>query len=300
MGRQHARHALRRERDSGRARHPGAAVPRQADRGGGRRRRAAAREVPRPGNADGSRDPPRTTSPLFEGRGRSGAVWFRVPQQGRAGAARCRRALPTGPGGSCGGARRARGRQRRRARTERQRAVCSAGVQDRNRPGRGSVDVHTRVLGCAEDRRHRLQPGEADERGSGGRHRGRRRAAVGHDWRQPHGRGARHRVRAHGVPGARDCRGHRAEDGRRSGAPRHGTGGADARGSHVPRAHGLRIRPDDHQWHGRAAPDDHRGAAETRARYRRQRRQAAGRVPRSHSQGRRAGSQIRSARCARG
>ncbi len=133
---------------------------------------------------------------------------------------------------------RARGRQRRRARAERQRAVRSVRVQDCDGPGGRAADVHPRVLGRAEGRRHRLQPGETDDRGrdrahanarqrahvdqrsSGRRHRGHRRPAVGHDRRQPHGRGARDRVRAHGVPGARDRRGDRAEDGRRSGAPR--------------------------------------------------------------------------------
>ena len=60
-----------------------------------------------------------------------------------------------------------------------------------------------------------------------------------------------------------------------------GRGGPD-----LPRAHQRGDRPDDHRRHGRAAPGDHRRPADARVQGRRQRRQAAGRLPRDDAQAR--------------
>jgi hypothetical protein len=63
----------------------------------------------------------------------------------------------------------------------------------------------------------------------------------------------------------------------------------------VPRAHRRGVGPDHHLRHGRAAPRDHRRPDAARVRRRGQRRQAAGRLSRGDSQGRRAGRQVRQA-----
>ena len=64
---------------------------------------------------------------------------------------------------------------------------------------------------------------------------------------------------------------------------------ADAGGSDVPRADRPGDGPDDHPRHGRAAPRDHRRPPEARVQRRRERRQAAGRLPgNDHARGRRA------------
>ena len=59
---------------------------------------------------------------------------------------------------------------------------------------------------------------------------------------------------------------------------------ARRRGSVVPRHDRRRDRPDDHLRHGRAAPRDHRRPPGARVQGRRQRRQAAGRLPRDDPQ----------------
>ena len=57
------------------------------------------------------------------------------------------------------------------------------------------------------------------------------------------------------------------------------------RGPDLPRAHRRGDGPDRHRRHGRAAPRDHRGPPDARVRRRRQRRPAAGGLPRDHPQG---------------
>ena len=78
-------------------------------------------------------------------------------------------------------------------------------------------------------------------------------------------------------------------------APRRG-------GPDLPRAHRRGDRADDHRGHGRAAPRDHRRPPAARVQRRRQRRPAAGRLPRDHPQARsrrsRAGSSARPAAAA--
>ena len=70
-----------------------------------------------------------------------------------------------------------------------------------------------------------------------------------------------------------------------------GIGAAAARrgGPDLPRAHRRGDRPDDHRRHGRAPPRDHRRPPHARVQGRRQRRQAAGRLPRDDPQARREG-----------
>ena len=74
------------------------------------------------------------------------------------------------------------------------------------------------------------------------------------------------------------------------------------RGPHLPRAHRRGDRPDHHRRHGRAAPRDHRRPSDARVRRRRQRRPAAGGLPRdrraSRSSTSRAGSSARPAAAA--
>ena len=130
------------------------------------------------------------------------------------------------------------------------------------------------------------QPARRPRRGHGRRHRGRPRLQADHHRRHAVRPGQPDRARAHGVPGARHPRGHRAEDQGRPGQAGQGPllplrGGPD-----LPRPHRRGDRPDRHLRHGRAAP---RGAGRphaARVQRRRHRRQAAGRLPRDHHQAR--------------
>ena len=105
------------------------------------------------------------------------------------------------------------------------------------------------------------------------------------------------RARVDELPGA----GHR---GRRSSRRRRPTrrssasalGQADAGRPDLPGPHGQGHGPDHHLRHGRAAPRDHRRPPGARVQRRRQRRQAAGRLPRDDHPGGRGRGQASSAR----
>jgi elongation factor G len=95
----------------------------------------------------------------------------------------------------------------------------------------------------------------------------------------------RHRdARAHGVPGARDRAGRRAEDQGRPGKDGHRPEPPGAGRPVVPRPHRRGIGPDHHRRHGRAAPGNHRRPHEARVRRGSQRGQAAGGLPRDDPQ----------------
>ena len=112
------------------------------------------------------------------------------------------------------------------AHPERQGAVRGVRVQDRDRFGRGQLDVLPGLFGRAALGRRRPHPAArqerdrraaradarqralGDRRSSRRRHRRRCRAQGRHDGRQPHGSGQRHHARDDGLPGARHRRGH--------------------------------------------------------------------------------------------
>ena len=152
----------------------------------------------------------------------------------------------------------------------------------------GTLESGTGVYNSTRDKKERIgrlvrmhaNKREEIESISAGRHR-RRARAQGH----AHGRHAvrpqqAHRAGVDGLPRAGHRRGDRAQDqGRRREArpvarpPRHG--GPDLQGQR-----GSRDEPDADPRHGRAAPRDHRRPAAARVQGRRQRGQAAGRLPR--------------------
>ena len=81
-------------------------------------------------------------------------------------------------------------------------------------------------------------------------------------------------------PDAGDSAGGRAEDQGRSGKDGHGDSEAGPGRSDIPRQYGSRNRPDHSVGHGRTAPRNHRRPHDARVRRGRQRRQAAGGLPR--------------------
>ena len=188
------------------------------------------------------------------------------------------------------------------------RAVLCTRLQGHVRSLRRQADVLPRLLRPAEGRRPRRQhehrqdradrphPADAREppRGARGDRRGRdrsRRRPEGHD----DGRHARHRhgadqARVDDLPGSGDLGRRRAEVEGRPGQARRGAAATGGRGPDLPRAHRRRDRPDADRRHGRAAPRDHRRPAQARVQRRRERRPAAGRLPRDDRQAGREGS----------
>ena len=94
------------------------------------------------------------------------------------------------------------------------------------------------------------------------------------------------RARVDDLPGAGDRGRDRAEDEGRPGQARRRPAAPVRGGSDLPRADRRRDRADDHLRDGRAAPRDHRRPPDARVQRRRQRRPAAGRLPRDGRQGR--------------
>ena len=86
------------------------------------------------------------------------------------------------------------------------------------------------------------------------------------------------------LPRSRHRRRRRAQDQGRPGQARDRAAAPGRGGSDLPRAHQRGDRPDDHRRHGRAPPGDHRRPPDARVQGRRQRRQAAGRLPRDDAQ----------------
>ena len=91
------------------------------------------------------------------------------------------------------------------------------------------------------------------------------------------------------LPGPGHPRRHRAEDQERPGEAGHRDPAARRGGPDLPGPHRRGDRPDDHRRHGRAAPRRPRRPDAPRVQGRRQRRQAAGGLPRDDHQGRRQG-----------
>ena len=194
----------------------------------------------------------------------------------------------------------------------RQREVLGAGVQADDRPVRRPADLRARLFRRADQGRQRLQPDPRQEgahrpdradarqqprrsqRNPRRRHR-RLRGPEGRDHGRNPVRPDCHRdARAHGVPGAGDLAGRRAQDQGRPGKDGHRPAAPGPGRSVVPRQDRRRIRPDHHRRHGRAAPGNHRRPHEARVRRGSQRRQAAGGLPRNDPQdGRRRRRQVR-------
>ena len=132
-----------------------------------------------------------------------------------------------------------RGRAARHPQGRRQREVLGAGVQAHDRPVRRPADVRARLLGRAVQGRQRLQPdprqegahrpyrADARQQPPGSRRNPRRRhrrlrGPEGRDHRRNPVRSRLHRdAGAHGVPGARDRAGRRAQDQGRPGKDGH-------------------------------------------------------------------------------
>ncbi|MCY1524506.1 hypothetical protein D9M68_594430 [compost metagenome] len=229
----------------------------------------------------------------------------RVQEQGRAAHARRRDRTDAFAAGHSSGARHGRRRARRDPQGRRRREVLGAGIQAHDRPLRRPADLRARVLGRSEQGRHRLQPGQGQERAYRPyradarqrtsrnrrnpcrRHRRLRGPEGRHHGRNPV-RPERHdHAGAHGIPRARDLAGRRAQDQGRPGKDGHRPSAPGFGRSVVPRAQRRRIRSDHHFGHGRTAPRNHRGPHEARIRRGSQRGQAASGLPRNDPQDRR-------------
>ena len=193
---------------------------------------------------------------------------------------------------------RSRHRRRAAAHGRRRRALRGAGLQDRRRPVRRQAGLLPRLLGHAQGRLVRLQrraraagahrahppdarqPPRGDRGGLRRRHR-RRGRPQGHLHR-------RHAVRSRApdhprvddLPRAGHRGRHRAQDEGRPGQARHRAPAPGRGGPDLPRQDRRGDRADPHRGHGRAAPRRPRRPHGARVQGRRQRRQAAGLLPR--------------------
>ena len=228
-----------------------------------------------------------------------GAARLGVQEQGRAAAARRGRRLPAEPARRAGD-RRARPEVERRDRAAcvARRAVLGARLQGHVRPVRRQAHLLPRLLrqdqgrrprpehDDRQDRAHRPHPPDAREPPRGargdrrGRDRGRRRPQVDDDRRHAGGRVGADRARVDDLPGPGDLGRRRAEVEGRPGQARQRPGAPLRRGSDLPRHLRRGDRPDADRRHGRAPPGDHRRPPEARVQRRRERRPAAGRLPR--------------------
>ena len=178
----------------------------------------------------------RAARALLGGRDRARALRLGVQEQGRAGAARCRRVLFAGAVRSRCGQGRAAGRRRRPSRSPSDKAPFAAfAFKIASDPAVGSLTffrVYSGVLRSGDavyvPRRDKTETRRAaradareravrDRRSARGRHRRGRRPRGRHDGRQPHGSRESDHARDDGFPRARDRGGRRAEDG---GGPR--------------------------------------------------------------------------------
>ena len=181
---------------------------------------------------------------------------------------------------------------------ERRRAVLGPRVQDHERPVRRQAHLLPRLLGQGQRGQRAAQRHEGQE-GAGRAHPPDARQpprGQGRRLRRRHRRGRRpeehddgrhalrplppDRARADDLPRARHLGRDRAQDEDRPGQARQGARRAVRGGPDVPGPHRRRDRPDDHLRHGRAAPRRARRPDDPGVRRRRERRQAAGRVPR--------------------
>ena len=239
-------------------------------------------------------------------RDHAGAARLRLQEQGRAAAARRGHRLPAEPARrSADGRHRPEVRGRDRASAVARPAVLRPGLQGHVRPVRRQADVLPRLLRHAQGRRPRAQhdhrqdrarqphPPDAREPPRGARldhrrrDRGRRRPQEHDDGRHARRRERPDRARVDDVPRARDPGRGRAEVEGRPGQARQRAAAARRGGPDVPRLIRRGDGPDPDRRHGRAASRDHRRPAEARVQRRRERRPAAGRLPRDGGQGRR-------------
>ena len=152
----------------------------------------------------------------------------------------------------------------------------------------GKLKAGDRVLNTTtgQDRARRPHPSDAREpsRGARGdrrrRDRGGRRPQGDDDRRHAFGRSAPDRARVDDLSGSGDLGRRRAEVEGRPGQARSGPRAPRRGGSDVPCHLRRGDRADAHRRDGRAAPRDHRRPAQARVQRRRQRRSAAGRLPR--------------------
>ena len=187
----------------------------------------------------------------------------------------------------------------RRARPRDERAVRRARVQDHDRPVRRQAHLLPRLLGRArsrlvrattrvkdKQRAHRPPPADArqqargDQGGPRRRHR-RRGRPQGHHHRR-HALRPNNPIVLERMDFPEPVISIAIEPKTKADQEKLGVALQQARpgGSDVPRRAPTGDGPDDHRGHGRAAPRDHRRPHEARVQGRRQRRQAAGRLPR--------------------
>ena len=224
-----------------------------------------------------------------------------VQEQGRAAAARRRGGLPAESGGRGGhpGPRAAPRRDaHRRGTTSDEEPFAALAFKITTDPFVGRltyIRVYSGVLAAGsyvynsvKDRKRAGRPPGADARqqaagdrgGPGGRHRGGDRAQGDAHGRHALRRGPPDHPRGDEVPEPGDRRRHRAED---QGRLRQAGHALQKLSEEDPtfRVHvDPRLAADDHLRHGRAAPRDHRGPDDPRVQGGRQRRPAAGGVPR--------------------
>ena len=246
-------------------------------------------------------------------QGDAGPLRLLLQEQGSAAAARRdRRAAALAARGAAGD-RRGAGRQGRRraergrAPGRRRRPLRGARLQGDDRPLRRQADLLPRLLGQARRRRPRAQrlhrqdradrPAADDARQQP---RGDRGVLLGRHLRRRRPEGNRHRrhpgrarradpAREHRIPRAGDRRRDRAEDESRPGEDGHRPAAPRRGGPDLPGRIRRGDRPDPDPRDGRAAPRGDRRPHAARVQSRRQRRQAAGRLPRDDPQGREEG-----------
>ena len=302
-----ARAVVHRRRDPRRARGRRAGGASRADRRDRRARRRADGDVPRGRVGRDVRDD-QARAPRGHARRRdhAGAARLRLQEQGRAAAARRGRRLPPEPARRPGGpGHRSEDGGRDHAGRLGGGAVLGARLQGDVGPVRRQAHVLPRLLRPRQggrpraqhderqDRADRAHPPDAREppRGARGDQRGRDRRR-GRPQAVDDGRHARHRERADrarvdDLPRSRHLGGDRAEDEGRPGQARPGAPAPLRGGSDLPRLDRRGDRSDADRRHGRAPPRDPRRPPPARVQGRRERRPAAGRLPRDRGPGRR-------------